>query len=67
MYNPANGININVWERMGDTFWFTAIYEETATAEFKRVTGHEVDTIPICRYGFFLWENGGMYHITQQK
>lgn len=66
-WNPANGISLNVWERADDTFWYTTKYEETAIAEFERVTGQELDTIPLYMYGFFIWTDGDYYHITQQK
>lgn len=64
-WNPANDTNYNVWEKMGSSYWFRTPYESVAIAEYERVTGHDCDTIPLTRYGFSIWTDGNIYHVTQ--
>jgi len=62
---------LNTWEKIeGDgmtAYWFMTPYKPVAKQEFIRVTGHEADTIPLSKYGFNLWYDGDVYHLTQVK
>ena len=62
---------LNAWEKIeGDgmtTYWFMTPYKPVAKQEFIRVTGHKADTIPLSKYGFNLWYDGDVYHLTQVK
>ena len=65
-WNPAEDMKMNTWERHDGWVFFATPYESVAVAEFERVTGRTCDTIPIHRYGFHLWNDGYLYHLTQQ-
>lgn len=62
-------MSLNTWERIeGDgqaAYWFMTQYKPVAKQEFLRVTGHKADTIPLSKYGFNLWYDGSVYHLTQ--
>lgn len=68
-WDPAQaGIKLNTWEKIEDAgYWFSSQYSSVVIAEFERVTGHEVDTIPLRMYGFHLWFDGDLYHLTQTQ
>lgn len=64
-----DSIPLNMWEKCPNSgcFWFTTPYESVAHAEFCRVAGHEPDSIPFSMYGFNIFTDGSMYHVTQTK
>ena len=66
-WNPAEPMVLNTWERVGDQYWMMTPYESVAVAEFERVTGRTCDTLPLHRYGFNVWFDGNLYHVTQSK
>lgn len=70
-WNPSTPMLLNTWERIdGDNqtaYWFMTPYKSVANQEFIRVTGHKADTIPLSKYGFNLWYDGDVYHLTQVK
>jgi len=64
----AGAFKLNTWEKYEDEgYWFTSQYSSVVIAEYERVTGQEVDTLPLHMYGFHLWFDGTLYHLTQTQ